>query len=258
MDNKDKIPPEIEFEDGQRSVHQRLEVTGNDYDELLSEIEPDNEQGIYDVTRHICYHSLEATASRDPEDKQLLMDFGLIQPVWSYLMSVRGEMLQEYMHDADQRRLRKNNPERYGMDAVLRRGLTRTVAKSNAAPVPDNVAELLSYEDGVLRWKVARGAKAAGSVCDTDRPKIGDVKYVRSRVIYRLVHGVDAGDLNVSDDGLTASPYRDNVKIGILERADGKFDVQAHLPDTETLAECRSQEEAEAVRSGILWTINHL
>lgn len=258
--HRDKLPREVEDEDGNRNSDQRLERLVDDYEQLLLEADDEltTETGLYDVAGHGCYAPLTAIAARNQEDAELLNEFGLIQPVWSYLMSIRGGLLQDYMHKAEQRRLLGSNPERYGMDAVLRRGLTRTVAKSNAVPVPDNVAELLSYADGVLKWKVARGAKAAGAVADADQLKLLGVKYSRNRIIYRLVHGADAGDLNVSEDGLTASPYRDNVKVSISERGDGNYDVVVNLPKPHTLAECETLEEAEAVRSGILWTINHL
>ena len=96
--------------------------------------------------------------------------------------------------------------------------------------VPDSVTDLLKY-DGKLRWKVSRGTKAAGSAIESPQVKIAGIKYSTNRIIYRLVHGVDAGPLNVSDDGLSASRYRDNVKVGIHERSDGSYDVVVDMPD---------------------------
>jgi hypothetical protein len=187
-------------------------------------------------------------------------EFGIVHHVYVELMAARGKLMREYMHTEERRRVLLSNPERYGMDAILKRKIKRTATVSTSVSIPDNVADLLSY-DGELRWKVARGTKAAGAVCETARPRIGGVLYYRNRIIYRLVHGVDAGPLNVAEDGLSASRYRDNVNVSISERQDGgevTYDIIVNLPKPHTLAACPTKAVAEGVKRGVLWTINHL
>ena len=254
-ENRDKLPREVEDDNGTRPSSKRLEISDSAaYDDA---VEIDLESGLYDVSGHVCYLPLGQVAARNARHARMYAEFGIVHHVYVELMAARGKLLREYLHTEGRRRVLLANPERYGMDAIEKRKIRRTPTVSTSVSIPDNVAELLSY-DGELRWKVARGTKAAGAVCEAARPRIGGVLYYRNRIIYRLVHGVDAGPLNVSEDGLSASRYRDNVKVGIHEQSDGTYDVRVDLPDSHRLAVCPTKDVAEGVQRGILWTINHL
>ncbi len=256
-ENRDKLPREVEDENGNRNVDQRLEVLT--FDGLLPDCEltPDLEVGLYDVARHQCYQSLDTIASRNARHARMYAEFGIVHHVYVELMAARGKLLREYLYTEWRRRVLEHNPERYGMDAIISRKIRRTVAKSNAKAVPDDVAAMFTY-DGELRWAEDGGSKAKGAVCLGTHVQVAGSKYRRNRVVYRLVHGSDAGDLNVSDDGLSASRYRDNVKVGIHEQSDGTYDVRVDLPDSHRLAVCPTMAVAEGVKRGVLWTINHL
>jgi hypothetical protein len=260
VENRSKLPREVEDDNGNRNVDQRLEVLTFDGLMPSSDLEPDLESGLYDVARHQCYASLDQIAARNAKHAALYAEFGLVHHVYIELMHARGKLLRNYHHTEGRRRVLITNPERYGMDAIMKRGISRTRTVSRSVVVPDSVTDLLTY-DGKLRWAVSRGTKASGSAIESPQVKIAGIKYSANRIIYRLVHGVDAGPLNVSDDGLTASPYRDNVNVSISERHDGgvvTYDIIVNLPKPHTLAACPTREIAEGVKRGVLWTINHL
>ena len=256
-ENRDKLPREVEDDNGTRPSSKRLEIPDSAaYDDS---VEIDLESGLYDVSGHVCYLPLGQVAARNARHARMYAEFGIVHHVYVELMAARGKLLREYLHTEGRRRVLLSNPERYGMDAILKRKIKRTATVSNSIPVPDNVTDLLYY-DGQLRWKEARGAKAAGSAC-THRCRIDGVLFLSNRIVYRLVHGVDAGPLNVSEDGLSASRYRDNVNVSISERQDGgevTYDIIVNLPKPHTLAACPTKAVAEGVKRGVLWTINHL
>ena len=261
LENRKHLPAEIESDDGQRGSSSRLEMTGSDWQWEEAELDVlDTELGMYDVGTYDCYLPLTQIAKRNQSDLKLLNQYGMVEHVWHTLMRRRGALMAKRLDKETRRRLRRILPEVYGYRVAAEKGLKRIATKSGAAVVPDDVVELFTYADGVLRYRKSVGRMAAGSVVKASvfQLTIRRVKYLRSRVIYRLVHGVDAGELNVSKDGLTASMGRDIV-FGHIDhkKGDNTFVVRLEVGrERKTVAVCDTREQAEAVERGAFWYIN--
>ena len=262
LENRKHLPSEIESDDGQRGSSSRLEVTGSDWQWEEAELDSlDTETGMYDVGTHDCYLPLTQIAKRNQSDLRLLNDYGMVGHVWHTLMRRRGALMAKRLDKEARRRLRRILPEVYGYRVAAEKGLKRTTIKSGAAATPEDIGELFMYADGVLRYRKSVGRKAAGSVVkdSVKQLTIRGTKYYRHRVIYRLVHGVDAGELNVSQDGLTATASRDATTGGtIWEVNKGNYQIDVKLGTSKryTIAVCDSRAQAEAVQRGVFWYMN--
>ena len=256
-EHRDQLPFEIEDEDGARPSSQRLEVTGDDYHELSEEAEDMNPQnGLYDVGQgwRDCYKSLPEIADRSVEVRTLFNRYGLITPMYCFLMQARGELFEEYFELERLSRMKENNPQGYGrMQAELHKaaGWKRTPVYRNLNELPANVEELVELRDGELYWKVAYGTKAAGSKITGKQWGYNGRRNSVSHVIEYLSAGHAA-----------EYAYRNSFKISIVERLNTKgeveWDVRVFLKEaSHTLAVCKTRELAEEVRIGALWEFNH-
>lgn len=260
LENRKHLPSEIESDDGQRGSSSRLEVTGSDWQWEEAELDVlDTELGMYDVGTHDCYLPLTQIAKRTQPDLKLLHNNGMVEHVWHTLMRRRGALMAKRMDKEARRRLRRLLPEVYGYRVAAEKGLKRTAIKSGAAATPEDIGELFTYADGVLRYRKSVGRKAAGSVVkdSVKQLTIRGTKHYRHRIIYRLVHGVDAGELNVSKDGLTAAPSRDRTTGTSFHKENGMYQVNVKVGyKLKVVAICDSQAQAEGVQRGVLWYMN--
>lgn len=252
-ENRHLFPSEIEDDHGNRGSSTRLEITLFGYDELLvkiTEISP--EQGLYDVGQawRDCYKSLDATSTRSKAVRELFLTHGMVEPMYCFLMGIRGELFEDYAEAAYLRRLKCINPQEYGRraaEALKLEGIGRTPVKRNAKAIPDELVESLEYSHGILRWAVARGRVAKGTRVEGDVIRFKGKLYKTHLVVERIVSGVEPSPL----------VYRDTLKLSIVERDDGLFDVRVFLnKESHTLAECRTYEQAELVRAGARWEFN--
>lgn len=247
------LPSEIEDDHGNRGSVARLEITVFEYDDLAdatAEANPDN--GLYDVGQawRDCYKSLDETSKRSKAVRELYLTHGMVAPMYCFLMDIRGELFEEYAEAAYLRRLKRNNPQEYGRraaEALKLEGIGRTPVKRNAKYVPDDLVESLEYTHGILRWAVARGRVAKGTRVEGDSFMYKGRRYKTHLVVERIVSGVQPSRM----------VYRDTLKVTIVERDDGLFDVMVKLEGrARTLAECRTYEQAELVRAGARWEFN--
>lgn len=256
-EHRDELPFEVEDEHGNRNSDQRLERLVDDYDMLSAQAEDMNPQnGLYDVGQSWldCYKPLSEIADRSVAVRELFKRYGLITPMYCFLMRARGELFEEYFELERLSRMKDNNPQGYGrMQAELHKaaGRERTPVYRNVKELPANVEELVELRDGELYWKVAQGTKAAGSKAPSDRWKWNGKRYSTKATIEYLTNG-----------HVAEYAYRNSFKISIVERLNTKgeveWDVRVFLKEaSHTLAVCKTRELAEEVRIGALWEFNH-
>lgn len=274
-ENRDQLPRELEDDTGARPSSQRLEVSGTDYEQLAidaSELNPAN--GLFDVGSPSCYLSLEDIAFaghsypdkkksdegksvkliRDYPDAELFAEFGMVPAVYTYLMSKRGETYKDYVQERG-RWLRWGcwpdvktwrGPMRwavaYDNTVAILESVGRT--KMDYLTLPDNLSELFELDGDVLRWKVARGRAAAGSVADRKQIRIDGVDYSRSRIVQYLRTG-------------WVSDYRKVTGTKTL-REDGNWDVSCWLGKKQrTIMECHNEQEADQALWAVRWAIDN-
>jgi hypothetical protein len=245
INNRDKLPMEIEDEHGNRNSDQRLERLVGEYDQIAddtAEVDPDN--GLYDVGQswRNAYRSLDTLVAPSSEDGKLLAEFGLVPAVFCYLMDIRGEHFSKYY--AQRAKWLRWRGMRWAVAydntvAILDR-VGRT--KMSVLDLPDNLSDLLSLDGDTLRWKVARGRAAVGSVADGKQIRIEGRLYSRSRIVQYLREG-------------WVSDYR-KVKGTKTEREDGNWDVRLKLGQkSHTVMECHTEAEADAALWSIRWAV---
>ena len=246
-EHRDQLPRELEDDTGARPSSQRLEVSGTDYEQLAddtSEVNPDN--GLYDVGQgwRNCYLSLDAVALRNQDDAALLAEFGMVPAVYTYLMGNRGELFMKY-------NTQRGNWLRWrGMRWAVAYGNTMSILEHvertpmDVLTLPDNLAELFELDGDVLRWKIARGRAAVGSVADGKQIRIDGILYARSRIVKHLRNG-------------WVSDYRKVTGTKLL-REDSNWDVQVKLGGkTHTVMECHNEQEADQALWAVRWTVDN-
>ena len=248
INNRDKLPMEIEDEHGNRNSDQRLERLVGEYDQIAddtSEVDPDN--GLYDVGQgwRNAYRSLDTLVAPSSEDGKLLAEFGLVPAVFCYLMDIRGEHFSKYY--AQRAKWLRWRGMRWAVAydnvvAVLRKhGLPNP---KDYLPLPDTTSQYLELTDEGLRWKVARGRVAAGSRVDAKKKqvRIEGVDYSVSRIRFFLEHGwVPTGEAG-----------------GYSLRSDGNYDVRLWVGDaSRTVMECHTEAEADAALWAVRWAIGN-
>ena len=245
LENRDKLPRELEDDTGARPSSQRLEVSGNDYQQLADDTSDVGiDTGLYDVGQdwRNCYMPLTTVAPRGSEDGKILADFGLVPAVYCHLMDLRGEHFSKYYNQRAKWLRWRGMRWAVAYDntvAILDR-VGRT--KISVLDLPDNLSDLLSLDGDTLRWKVARGRAAVGSVADGKQIRIEGRLYSRSRIVQYLREG-------------WVSDYRRVTGTKML-REDGNWDVLIDLNNKKhTVMECHTEAEAEAAMWAVRWAV---
>jgi hypothetical protein len=118
------------------------------------------------------------------------------------------------------------------------------IPQKNYLDLPENVAELFSLEGDVLRWKVAQGRAAAGSLARHKQVGIYGTYYSSSRIKEYLRTG-------------PPSAYKKIIGTKTL-REDTKWDVTFWLGgEQRTVMECHTEEEADQALWAVRWTVYH-
>jgi hypothetical protein len=215
--------------------------------------------GLYHTGRTGCNASLvdvtkDMVGKLDSETATFVRAMPTSQEVRSVALKVRGERYRKYA-ETQAKRLRWLGMEYMDAsakaDAHMESGKQRSKVTSNAKPLPDVgvLAEHFAVEDGQLvRIKAVKGAEL-GPV-SAARIRIEGVQYLRSRIIYALTTGQDAGDKVVRNG--VASSYRKVSGFNTL-REDGKWDAFMDLSGkTITIGEYDSEDYATRARAVFL------
>ena len=245
--HRGELPSEIEDDNGSRPSSQRLEVSGSDYRQLADDTsEVDIENGLFDVGQGSrgCYLPLEVVAKRNRADGKLLATCGLVLPVWVHLMGNRGDLYMKYATQRGKwlrwRGMRWAVAYENTVAILNRTGRT----KMDVLSLPDNLSDLFDLDEDVLRWKVARGRAAVGSVASRKQIRIDGVDYSRSRIIKYLRTG-------------WVSDYRKVTGTKSL-REDGNIDIRLQLgTKSYTIMECHSEQEADQALWAVRWAVGN-
>jgi hypothetical protein len=220
---RSELPREVEDDTGARPSSQRLEITGNDYDDHAANCEEFDEQnGLYDVGGKVCYRPLDAFAPPEYKERGMTVD------VYIKAMAKRGEAFGKY-YDAKTKRLRWRGMPEY--EAVTRAtelqnaGVCPSKANSGARQLPPlkRLKELLRYDGNDLTWRISRGRVKAGTKAYTVRgdgklkTRVDKVAYPTARIIWYMMTGEDPANATVVNvDGDNGNLRRHNLRLETL------------------------------------------
>ena len=258
--NRDRLPSEIEDENGNCGSVARLEMTSSTYEDVANDAaECDLEHGLYDVgqvNQKVGYYlSVEETLLSRKRTARLLHRHGLNDAMHILALRIRGKKFRKYNQDrkrwlrwgcyyADRRWYGDMRwAVAYGNTVAILDRVGRT--EMSVLDLPGKLAELLELDGDVLRWKVARGTKAAHSAVTSKQVQIDGKKYSTSRIVKQLRDG-------------WVSNYRAITGTKTLREDDGYWDITFWLDGVQrTVMECNTEEEADKALWAVRWAIYH-